>query len=144
MWVWSANFASVALVSAAVAIELSVSRFPTGLLVLPVLAPVAYAAGRMAWRVRSANVTIDSAGVLVAGPWRTVRVPLEDATEFRALVVPGKNGQPTIELVRRHGHPIRLWIFNRDGFVWQMQRLAENLQPDAKALNHALSEARHC
>lgn len=120
----------------------TVRFFPVGAVFLPLFGPLAYSLARAAWRIPSSRVEIGSDGVLVVGPLRTWRLPLTDVTEFRAVIAAGNNGQPTIELVSRRRRPIRLWIFNRNGFVWQMRRLAQNLEPDAGALNQALTAAR--
>jgi hypothetical protein len=106
--------------------------------------PVAFALGP-AWmlkRLRRVGVAITATEIVVVGPMRTWRVPIDDAAEFAAEVRTGGNGQPTISLRRRSGGSVGLSIFNRNGFVSQMSRLAHSLELQAAQLNAALDNAR--
>jgi hypothetical protein len=107
---------------------------------LPFFAAVSYLPARMLRRLRQMRVVIGSEGALVVGALRTWRVPLADAVEFVAEVRAGNN--PTISLRRRGASSIGLWIFNRNGFVWHMRRLAASLEPRARELNVALQGGR--
>jgi hypothetical protein len=99
-------------------------------------APVVYLTGRPALRIRRARVEIGPQGVLVAGPWATKLVPLAEAERF----VPEDIGnQPTIVLRRRGGRSLPLWVFNRNGTIWQSTRLLSELEPAAAALKAALA-----
>jgi hypothetical protein len=108
------------------------------------LFPVAFALG-LAWmlkRLRGVGVAMTATEIVVVGPLRTWRVPIDDAAEFLAEVRPGSNRQPTISSRRRSGRSVGLWIFNCNGFVWQMRRLANGLEPQAAQFNAALTEAK--
>lgn len=70
-------------------------------------------------------------------------MPIDDVAEFVAEVRADGHGQPTISLRRRSGGSIGLWIFNRNGFIWRMMRLAQSLEPQATELNAVLLHARN-
>jgi len=142
VWLWGTYLLTLALGFGGMAVALTVKFFPSGAVGLLMFGPLAYLLARMAWRVRAAKVVISPDGVLIVGLWRTSRVPLDDATEFKATIAPGNTGQPTIELINRSRRPIRIWIFNRNGFVWQLKSLAQSLEPDADDLNRALAAAK--
>jgi hypothetical protein len=119
---------------------------PTGtawfalLLLLIGLGAIAALSFRIAWRVAHAHVAISVDGVKVAGALRTRTIALAEADRFTAGNAHGN--QPTIMLLRRQGRPVPLWIFNRNGFIWQYKRLIDELQPQAEELNRALAAAK--
>ncbi|MGO9977118.1 MAG: hypothetical protein ACLP01_30810 [Solirubrobacteraceae bacterium] len=82
--------------------------------------------------------------VIVAGPQRTWRVPLEQAEGFVAEVRPGNKGQPTVSLRRKAGRSIGIWALNRNGFIWSFifMRMVSGLQPVADDLNARLAVAK--
>jgi len=104
-------------------------------------APLAVLTLRTAWRIPHARVVISDQAITVAGPVDTHVVPLAAADRFEARNVGGN--QPSIVLVRDDGRrPVSLWIFNRNGFVWQFKRLLEDLQTTVDELNRTLSTAK--
>jgi hypothetical protein len=114
--------------------------FPAGALFAVLFAPFAAMLAWAAWRVPSSRVVINVDEVQVSGPLRTRRIPISEAREFRAVVAGGD--QPTVVLVTNRQRTITLWVFNREGFRWQFQRLEHDLEPVAAALNAALEAAR--
>lgn len=95
---------------------------------------------RAAWRIIGARVVISTQAVTVAGPLKTRVVPLTEVDRFAAR---NAGNQPTILLLRRDGlRPVLCWIFNRNGAIWQFNRLLKELQPTADELNQALDSAK--
>jgi len=118
-------------------------RFALAAVLVPVTAAIIYFAARTAVRVRRMKVSITSREVVIVGPLRTTRVPISDAQLFSAEVRPvGNNGQPMIALRRRGTEPVHIWALSRNGFVWDLRRLAAALQPLADELNERLWEAK--
>lgn len=112
---------------------------PLWVLTLPLYAALAYFAGRATVRIPSCGVQVGSTTVEIDNPLRSWQVPIEQADHFAAEVRRGNNGQPGVTLYRRGARPIGVWALNRDGFIWQMRRLADQQQATADALNQALA-----
>jgi hypothetical protein len=118
-------------------------RFALAAVLVPVTAAIIYFAARTAVRMRRMRVSITSSEVVIVGPLRTTRVPISDAQLFSAEVRPiGNNGQPMIALRCRGTEPVHIWALSRNGFVWDLRRLARGLQPLADELNERLWEAK--
>jgi hypothetical protein len=112
---------------------------PAVLLVLPVMLPIVYLAGRGTINLWRAQVTITGRAVVVAGVMKTHRVPLDEVDRFFAADM---GDQPTILLRRRHGRDLPLSVFNRNGFIWSFRRLLAGLEPVAEQLNACVAAAR--
>jgi hypothetical protein len=143
--VWGLSTLTMALVLLGLAVvgsslysQAQTGRFASVLVALPFGAATCFYAW-ISWRIVHARVVITPDHVLVAGPVRTRRVPLDEAEGFAAGI---RGNQPTITLSWRGHRSLGIWIFNRNGFMWQFKQLAQKLEPRAQELSEALADAK--
>lgn len=84
----------------------------------------------MAWCVSRTGFWLGRDGVVVGGFFRTYKVPLWQAKSF----TPGihgwvGNGYPAPALERVGAWAIPIFYFGREGFIGQLDRYLEELQP---------------
>lgn len=112
------------------------------LLLLPVGLALMYLGARATIKIWRAHLQITSDRIVVAGPLATRHVELDDADRFVASLLEIGNGQPIIQLVLRNGDPISVFVFVRNGWVWNMDKVVAKLEPQAAVLNDTLAAAR--
>lgn len=112
------------------------------LLLLPVGLALMYLGARSAINIWRARLQITDNGIVVAGPIATRRIDLDDADRFVASLLDVGNGQPIIQLLLRSEKPISIFVFVRNGWVWNMDKVVAALEPQATVLNEVLAAAR--
>ena len=112
------------------------------LVLLPVGLALIYLGARATIKIWRAHLQITSGRIVVAGPLATHHVELDDADRFVASLLEIGNGQPIIQLMLRNGDPISVFVFLRNGWVWNMDKVVAKLEPQAAVLNDTLAAAR--
>lgn len=140
----AAIMAAMTIVSLVVPVEGGSAAWVIGVLFY---APVAYALGRLTVGCLRAGVTISRTTVVVRNPWRTVAVPVAQATSFQATSYGSGNAAVMLRVntIGSWGaakRPVILFATYRGGFIWSAARRATRLEPVAVEMNDALTRAQ--
>jgi hypothetical protein len=86
-----------------------------------------------------AGLLIGDDAVVIRGPLKAWTVPIADAERFSSGVQSGAgNGTPGVILTVRNRRPISIWALGREGFVWDINELANSFGPTVDKLNALL------